>query len=421
MGIWLTPSGPLDMIFHWYDGFWNFLGFSMQMVFILLTGYVLAQSGPARRCMNRMAKAPKNAGQGLLLISAVTLVAGFINWGLGLVVGAVMAITVARDLKSRGIKLHFPLAAAAGYLGLSIHSAGFSSTAPLISNTDDHFLFDMIGRIPFADTVLQPWNLIAVAVYLIVVPFVIKAMHPSDENVQEIHLKEELDSEAEVSNDAEILGYTDGKVPLAQRLENSVILMALVVVPGVIYIVYFFSTRGFDLNINFINFIFLIAGMFLYKTPGAYVKAMGKAAASASGIILQFPFYAGILGMMSLSGLIEVLANGMIMMSTQYTFPFLAFISAAIVNLFVPSAGGQWAIQGPILLEAGRALDVPVGVTIMAHQYGDQVTNMIQPFWALPLLGLTGLKAKDVLGYTVIVMFVGMIIFGLTMALTMYL
>ena len=161
--------------------------------------------------------------------------------------------------------------------------------------------------------------------------------------------------------------------------------------------------------------------MFLYKTPGAYVKAMGKATASASGIILQFPFYAGILGMMSLSGLLEVLANGMIAMSTQFTFPFLAFFSAAIVNLFVPSAGGQWAIQGPILLEAGRALEVPVGVTMMAHQYGDQVTNMIQPFWALPLLGLTGLKAKDVLGYTVIVMFVGMIVFGTTIALTMYL
>lgn len=422
MGIWLTPSGPLDMIYHWYDGFWNFLGFSMQMVFILLTGYVLAQSPLARRCMTRMAKAPKTAGQGMLLIAFTTLIAGFINWGLGLVVGAVMSITVARDLKARGIKLHFPLAAAAGYLGLSIHSSGFSSTAPLISNTNDHFLFDMIGVIPFAETVLQPYNLIASAIYIIVIPFVMKAMHPADKDVQEIHLKDEIEETKETGFDeGEVLGYVDGKVPLAQRLENSVLLMLLVVIPGAIYVGYFFATRGFDLNINIINFIFLIVGMFLYKTPGAYVKAMGKAAGSASGIILQFPFYAGILGMMSLSGLIEVLANGMIAMSTQFTFPFLAFISAAIVNLFVPSAGGQWAVQGPILLEAGKALEVPIGVTIMAHQYGDQVTNMIQPFWALPLLGLTGLKAKDVLGYTVIVMFVGMIIWGGTMAMTMYL
>jgi short-chain fatty acids transporter len=158
----------------------------------------------------------------------------------------------------------------------------------------------------------------------------------------------------------------------------------------------------------------------LYQRPLLYIKAITAASSSAAGIVVQFPFYAGILGMMSLSGLIEVFSGGMVAVSTQYTFPILAFFSAALVNFFVPSAGGQWAVQGPILLQAGEALNVPVGVTIMAHQYGDQLTNMLQPFWALPLLGLTGLKARDILGYTALTMIPALVIFGLPLLILPY-
>lgn len=413
LGIWLTPNSGTDMIEHWYSGFWNFLGFSMQMVLVLVTGYVLAQSPPARRGLKKLATLPRTATQAVVLISLVTLLAGFINWGLGLIIGAVFAISVARDLKARGIKLHFPLAAAAGYLGLSIHSAGFSSTAPLIVNTDDHFLFEHIGQISFLETVLTPWNLIAVAIYFIVIPIILKGMHPRDEEVKEIDIADDADLVVDgESRDAAAENKQEKGLPLAQRLENSWLLTAMVVVPGFGYVVYFFATRGFDLNINIVNFSFLLAGMALYKTPIAYVRAIGDAASSAGGIILQFPFYAGILGMMSLSGLVTVLSDAMISISTQYTYPFLAMFSAAIVNIAVPSAGGQWGVQGQILVESAQAMDIPVTVVIMAHQYGDQITNMIQPFWALPLLGLTGLRAKDVLGYTAIVMFAGFAIFG---------
>jgi short-chain fatty acids transporter len=417
LGVLITPSGPAQMVGHWYSGFWNFLGFSMQMVLILLTGYVLAQSPPVRRIMARLAKVPKSGGQGIVLIAAVTLVAGFINWGLGLVVGAVLAIAVARDMKQRGIPLHFPLAAAAGYLGLSIHSTGFSSTAPLIVNTDNHFLYEQIGRVPFTDTVLTTWNLIAVAVYILFVPLLMKAMMPPAHEIKEIQLAD--DKEDGDDNPGHMLVEApedEADRPLAQRLENSRVLTAMVVVPGFGYIAYFFATKGFDLNINIVNFTFMMLGLALYQRPIAYVKAISKAASAGGGIVLQFPFYAGILGMMSLSGLIQVLAGGMIAVSNEYTFPFLAMFSAAIVNFFVPSAGGQWAIQGPILLEAGAALDVPVGITIMAHQYGDQITNMLQPFWALPLLGLTGLKAKDILGYTAVIMFFGFAVFGVAIS-----
>lgn len=429
LGVALTPSGPAQMVGHWYEGFWSLLDFSMQMILILLTGYVLAQSPIVKRGLDRLASLPGSGPQAIFLIALVTLLAGFVNWGLGLVVGAVLSIAVARNAKARGIRVHFPLAVAAGYMGLSIHSGGFSSTAPLLVNTEDHFLQSEIGTVPLTETVITPFNLILVGIYIAVIPFVLRGMSPPSDKCQEIGSLGDQDAPDEPigpgGEKRELGGAGDGGVgtiegvaaeqvrtPLVARLENSVILTLLVVVPGFLYIGWFFATNGFDLNINIVNFIFLMVGLAVYKTPIAYVHAITDAVRSAGGIVLQFPFYAGILGMMQYSGLVDVIAGGMVAISNSVTFPLLAFFSAALVNFFVPSAGGQWAVQGPVLIEAGKSLGVSNGVIIMAHQYGDQVTNMLQPFWALPLLGLTGLKARDILGYTAVVMLLGILIFG---------
>jgi short-chain fatty acids transporter len=181
------------------------------------------------------------------------------------------------------------------------------------------------------------------------------------------------------------------------------------------YIVYHFSTKGFDLGLNIVNFIFMFVGILLHGTLRRYIDAIIEAAKGASGIILQFPFYAGIMGMMtganadgaSLAG---VISNGFVSISTVKTFPVFTYLSAGIVNFFVPSGGGQWAVQGPIMMPAGQALGVPAAKTALAIAWGDAWTNMIQPFWALPALGIAGLGARDIMGYCVITLLLGGII-----------
>ncbi|PKM68990.1 MAG: short-chain fatty acid transporter, partial [Firmicutes bacterium HGW-Firmicutes-18] len=196
-----------------------------------------------------------------------------------------------------------------------------------------------------------------------------------------------------------------------EKMENSKILWGLVTLMGFAYIVFHFMTKGFDLNLNIVNFIFMFTGILLHGTLRRYIDAVIEGAKGASGIVLQFPFYAGIMGMMtglnangvSLAG---VISNGFVSISTATTFPLFTFLSAGIVNFFVPSGGGQWAVQGPIMMPAGASLGVEPAKTAMAIAWGDAWTNMIQPFWALPALGIAGLGARDIMGYCVITLLV---------------
>lgn len=449
-GIVLTDSGPLEMVGYWYDGFWNLLSFAMQMVLILLGGYVLATSPQARSLISRLAEAPATAGQAIVLIASVTIVAGWINWGLGLVIGAVVAVTVSESARRRGIRVHFPLAAAAGYTGLLIFGNGFSSSAPLLVNTPDHFLMEEIGLVPVSETIVTPYNLLISLVFLLTIPFVLRAMHPESDDCREItpDVAKAFDDGPEedagggrgtVGEKArEAAGSTEGgagsasedgpsrtsrdpgkrrpvhpgRSLLVRRLESTGILSYPIALVGLGFIVWTFVDRGFALDLDIVNFALIMSGMVLYGSPSAYARAMQKAVTTSTGIILQFPFYAGIMGMMTLSGLVGVFANAIISISTPETFPLASMFSAAFVNFFVPSAGGQWAVQGPILVEAAQALDVPLGRTIMAYSYGDQLTNMVQPFWAIPLLGITDLDAGDLMGYTAVIMLVALVIFG---------
>ena len=193
----------------------------------------------------------------------------------------------------------------------------------------------------------------------------------------------------------------------ADKLENSVALSMIIGIGGLIYIVYYFATKGFKLNLNIVNFTFLMVGILLHKRPIAYVRAIAEGTRGCAGIILQFPFYAGIMGMMKFSGLVGVIAGWFVAISNAATYPIFTYISAMIVNIFVPSGGGQWAVQGPVMVEAAKMLKFSIPKTVMAVAYGDQWTNLFQPFWALPLLGITGLRARDIMGYCMALMFLG--------------
>lgn len=421
-GVALTDSGPWAMVGYWYDGFWNLLSFSMQMVAILLFGYVLASSPIARRLICRTAELPRSAGQCVMLVTALAVIFGFVSWGLGLIVGAIAAREVCLRAKQRGISVHYPLTAAAGFSGLIIFNCGLSASAPLLVNTPGHFLEKQIGLVPVSQTIFSWPNLITILAYLIIVPLVYRAMHPPVRDTMEIP---EADAEA-----AEAVAPSDGSPhrsagaavatpapktsrTFAEVLENAHVLNWVIALAGLAYVGYYFATHGFDLNLNLVNFTLLMLGLMAYGTPIAYVKAIDEGVRACGQIVLQFPMYAGIMGMMSGSGLVTLFANWLVGISSVHTFPLMAMISAAVVNLMVPSAGGQWAVQGPTLVAAAHQIGANIPVTILAFGYGDQLTNAIQPMWMLPLLGVTALKARDIMGYTMVMMLFAFLIFGI--------
>ena len=414
LGVIFTDSGPFAMLKHWHKGFWELLTFAMQMCLILVTGYALATTKAVRRAIEALADIPKTGAGAATLVALVAIIAAYINWGLGIIVGALMARQVALRGYQKGVAMHYPLLGAAGYAGLAVWHGGFSASAPLLVATDGHFLADKIGIIPVSQTLFSPLNIV-VAVFLIIgLPFLFRFLNPVDEG-ETVTIDKVLPNIDDYLAEKEEDSGQQQRDTFASKLENSMVISIIVGVMGLIVIVWYFATKGFKLNLNIVNFTFMMVGILLHRTPINYVRAIAEGTRGCAGIILQFPFYAGIMGMMKYSGLIVVIAGWFVAISNQFTYPLFTFISASLVNIFVPSGGGQWAVQGPVVVEAAKTIGVSYSKTIMALAYGDQWTNLFQPFWALALLGLTGLKARQIMGYCMAVMLIGIVFFILAL------
>lgn len=407
-----TKSGPFQMVEYWYGGIWSLLTFAMQMCLILVTGHALATSKTVRGWIEALAEIPKKQSGAIFLVAFIAGVASLVNWGLGIIVGALMAREVGRSAHLRNIRMHYPLLGASGYAGFLIWHMGLSGSAPLLVATPKHFLVDKIGIIPTSQTLFSPMNIILAVLLLFLIPFICMAMAPKNE--EEFTTIVDVDP-ALVEKEA-VKEIPRDKMVAADKIENSWLISAIIGLGGMIYVVYYFSTEGFKLNLNIVNFTFLFLGILFQRTPINYVRAVNEGVKACSGIIVQFPFYAGIMGMMGKSGLVAVIAGWFVAISNGWTYPIFSFLSAGLVNLFVPSGGGQWAVQGPIMVEATKALNLSIPKAVMAVAYGDQWTNMLQPFWALALLGLTGLKAREIVGYTMVVMILTGIVFCLGVA-----
>lgn len=400
LGIGLTNSSPLDMVVYWGDGFWGLLAFTMQMVIVLVAGHVLASSPVFKKLLSSMARGAKNPGSAILLVSVVSLVACWINWGFGLVIGALFAKEIARQVPN----VDYRLLIASAYSGFIIWHGGLAGSIPLSIATDGHPFAEQMGVISTSETIFSTYNLIIVVLLLISVPLLNRWMMPRKEDtfiVDPALLVEEIEVEE-----------TNNLTP-ASKMENSYVLSILIGALGLVYLGYHFATKGFDLNINIVNLIFVVLGIIFHGTPKRYLAAVANAVKTAGGIIIQFPFYAGIMGMMVTSGLAGVMSEAFVSISNENTFALFAFYSAGIVNFFVPSGGGQWAVQAPIMLDAAQTLGVSYSKTAMAIAWGDAWTNMIQPFWALPALAIAGLRAKDIMGYCVFVLLLSGVIISI--------
>jgi short-chain fatty acids transporter len=409
MGILIAHNGPFQMIQHWYNGFWELLTFGMQMILILVTGHALASAPFMKKLLNHVATIPGSPAQSVYLTGFVACILGLIHWGFGLIGGGILALYMARSAREKGLRLHYPLVVAAAYLPLLIWHNGLSGSAPLLCATPGHFLETEIGLIPISTTIFSRLNILISLGILFVCPLVMMLMIP-------IHKKDIITADPILLDEALPHTIEDSEIhrsTFSQLLENSRTITFLISLSGLVYLVQYFATMGFELNLNILNFLFLIIGMLLWKTPIRYARAVAEGTKGVSGVILQFPFYAGIMGMMKFSGLVTIIASWFVAISNQFTYPLWVLISAGLVNLFVPSGGGQVAVQGPILVEAAKELGVPMSKTIIAFACGDELTNMIQPFWAIALLGIARLKPKDIIGYCTVAMIFAFIIMAL--------
>lgn len=384
---------PMEIINMWGDGFWGLLSFTMQMLLVLVAGYMLASTPAVRKILSTLASVPKTPGAAIIMVTVVALAADWINWGFGLVVSALFAKELARK-----IRVDYRLLVASAYSGFIVWHGGLAGSIPLTIATKGHFHEGQMGIISTSDTIFSTFNMLIVVGMFIIVPLVNRMMMPDEKNSVYI--------DPSLLEDSSANKVADNDTRPATRLENSRILAMLIGFSGLTYLFNYYIIRGEGLNLNVINFTFLMLAIVLHGNSRNLLNALEEAIKGGAGIVIQFPFYAGIMAIMVQSGLAASLSDWLVSFASATTLPFWAFLSAGIVNVFVPSGGGQWAVQSPVVIAAAQSLDADLARVAMAVAWGDAWTNLLQPFWALPVLAIAGLKAKDIMGFCLIQLFV---------------
>ena len=403
----------VEILQFWEKGIWSssLLEFAYQMMLILVLGHVLVLSKPVSSLIMKITRYCIDTASSAAIVASLTMLVAFFNWGLGLIFGALLARKIAEHAQQNNLKLNYPIVGASGYMGMMVWHGGISGSAPIkinevghlsniMNNSSFEFMYKVPSFIDFSQTIFSFSNLFIFAIVVFVISGMFYVLGKNSQPT-EINL-----SQYKMHQDEKPLLKTD-------RLDNSKILATIF---GSLIIITFFY-RYFDaikilkITPNLINFLMLGLGILFHGSFKNFTNAVLESIADISGILIQFPLYFGIMGIMSSSGMVTQISDFFVSFSTETTLPIVTFFSAGLVNVFVPSGGGQWVIQGPIVIESALKLGVPLNKAIMALAYGDQITNMLQPFWALPLLGITKLKAKEILPYTLLAMFVGSVIY----------
>ncbi len=424
-----APNGEsatfADVLRYWEKGLWNrgLLVFAFQMMLMLVLGHTLAlspgASGFIQAVSTRLASSLPTAAAGVALLS---MLVGFFNWGFGLIFGAILARKVGEAASRNGIAFNYPLIGAAGYSALMVWHGGISGSAPIKVAEAGHLkellggvlspeeLAMLPGEVSFSETVFGSMNITAFFLLILLIPsllfFVAKRVTKQKLRIDGSGVlleQPEPAAGAERFDQFSWVGIIFGAVMIAA----AVLKIAGYRDPG--------SLRWVDPN--WINLLLLGLALIAHRSIQRFLAAIQQAISGAAGILIQFPLYFGIMGLFTSSGLISLFSEWIVSVSNEVTYPLFTFFSAGLVNIFVPSGGGQWAVQGAIIVKAAIDLKVPIAKSVMAMAYGDQITNMLQPFWALPLLGITGLKARDILPYSLLLLAAGSTIFFVVLLL----
>ncbi|CDY77215.1 Short chain fatty acids transporter [Caballeronia glathei] len=393
----------------WYKGFFDILTFAFQITLVLVTGHAFAHAPPVQRLFRAVVSIARTPVQASTLTFLSVAVASFFNWGFGLVVAALLAREVAKRMR-----VDFAWIVAAGFSGWVVWASGISSSIALAQSTHGsamNVVEKLTGQVlPFNATVFTTFNLVPVIVMLVCVPIVLALLKPRDENAVVLDLDKNPDPPVRVR--------PRGKLTPAQWIEHSRLGSAFIGLAGLSFIVMarVEHVAGFS-GVNAVIFVMFCAGVVLHGYPLAYADAVKNAARQTGSMMLQYPLYGGIMGIMEATGLPDVLAHFFIAISNAHTLPFWSYVCSLIVTFLVPSGGGHWAVQGPFVVPAAVALHASVPGTTMAVAMGEQVSNMMQPFWAAPVVAMAGIGVQRVLGYTVMTFLLGSVVFGAALLL----
>jgi short-chain fatty acids transporter len=404
LGMILTESSPIAMVAHWGDGVWKLLTFTMQIGLTLVTSHILAHTKPVQKLLKSVTSKVKKPASAIMIAVVSATIASYLSWAFGLIVGGIVAKELAKQVKG----VHYPLLVGSAYTGFIVWHAGLSGSIPLAIATPGHFLEEKIGLIPVTETMFSIQTIVTVLILFITMPFVMRFMIPKDKH-EIIELKtsakEEMAAATGVPASNETKGYIQST--WATKVENNRFGSVFLGLLFLSYLIYHFYHNGglTALNLDVVNGIFFAAGLLFVESPRRYVEMAGDAGRSMASIVIQFPLYAGIMGMMVGSGLAVMISTWFVQISDSSTLPLFSFWAAGLLNIFVPSGGGQWAVQGPIMIQAAQEIGSSIPEVAMAIAWGDAWTNMIQPFWALPLLGIAGLGIRDIMGYCVVALF----------------
>ena len=411
--IWVETT-PIKIIQSWYDGFWSLLEFGMQIVLIIITGFTIALSPVVKKAIDKLVLYLKSPKQIYFFVSLIGIILSMISFG-----WIVITCVLARELALRTKGINYPFLVALVYFSSGSWVTGLSSSIPLLLGTKDNYLIEagvLLETIPTSYTLGSSLNMAMMILFLVFAPFLIVLLIPKTNQIKEISDMVDgtnVQKECSIIEEASSLNLSFKSV--SDRLNNGIVFQMIIVLMGLTYIIFHFYTNGFQLNFNIMIFIFLIFGMFLHKTPMRYAIAMKRSSRNISGILYQYPFYAGIMGIMLYTGLGAKLAEFMASTATINTYPFFAYITGGLVNFAIPSAGGEFAVIGPSIINAVKEIGdgLPASeITSMISRaslsiaYGESISNLLQPFYLLlvfPIMGI-GIKiqARDVMGYLVI-------------------
>lgn len=397
MALGITNTPIMKIVDDWGKGFFGILAFAMQMTLVIVSGYALAASPIVRKFLRAVAGIPRTPVQTILFIGFASMVLYYLNWGLGLIAGGLLA----REAAKLHPDVDFRLLVAAAFSGIIITHGGMSASVPLLINTKGHFLEKQIGLVPLSQTIFHPQALFITITLAIVIPLVLVLMIPKKEDT--------VLADPSLFEDEQVAVLAPAQKQLADHIDSNPILNYSLGLMGVAYVVNFFI-KGGTLNLNILIFSFIVLGILAHGSLINYSKAMSKGASTAAGIILQYPFYAGIMSIMDGSGLVVWISDLLLKAASYETFELYCYFSSLIISIFVPSAGGHWVVQAPFMLPAAAQLGVEPWKVAMGVAWGESIWNVVCPFWALPLLAIANISIRDLIGFSVLLFIIGNVV-----------
>jgi short-chain fatty acids transporter len=383
-----------DLIDYFGQGFWSLIPFTMQMAMIIIGGYVVAVSPPVSRIIQRLSRIPKTPRGAVAFVALFSMLTSLISWGLGIIFGALLAREVVK--RTRGID--YRAIGAAAYIGQgTVWALGFSSSAALLMATPAAIPANLIkisGVIPLRQTLYLPQSVAMACILICSTVFVAYFSAParSTKTVEWFGVAETADATPEKAEPA-----TKG-----EWLEYFPLLSLVIGIIGLAYLARILAVRGplAALDLNSYNFLFLMAGLLLHWRPRSFTRAVNNAVPATSGVLIQFPFYGGIFGIVTMSPIARDMAHFFVRISSHGTFPLLVAIYSATLGMFVPSGGSKWIIEAPYVLQAAQDLHVHLGWVVQIYNASEALPNLINPFWMLPILGILRVRARDLVGFT---------------------